>query len=135
MEFIVVLLPVVGAIHSCRTVGPIQPDTLSAVITPSSDVQLTSAFIRQDDARGTEDVSLHMHRTPCKLEIVDESQVELVCASGVRVFARAPLFDHRDFVVHAQCSHQGHDNATNQELCSLPSLVDGTDEIRKVCTS
>lgn len=102
MELLEVLLPVVRAVHARTAIGSIEPDALSAVETPAADVQLTAGLVWQNDGRGTEHIRLDVHRSPCQIEVVDEGEVQFVCASGVVEFTRSELFHESDLVVDAE---------------------------------
>ena len=78
MKLLEVLLPVVRAIHARRTIGSVETDTLGAVETPSTDIELTSTFVRENDSTGAEDVRLNVHGAPCLVEVVCEGQIQLV---------------------------------------------------------
>ena len=113
LEFIEILLPVIGPIDSRATVGRVETDTERTVKRPTTKHEVPSRTIGKHNSTSTESVGLDVHRAPREVEVVDEREVELVRARRVGELGRAELFDHRNLVVDAEGHDQGHDDASD----------------------
>lgn len=70
MEDFKVFLPIVCTIDTSRAVRGVKADALGRVKRPSTNVDLASSLIRQNQTRSAEDIALDVHLAPSFLVIV-----------------------------------------------------------------
>ena len=106
LEVVWVFLPVIGAIDASRTIRGIKTDTESRVLQPATNTEDTRGLVRKHDCGRAEHVRLDMHFAPSKVKIIDETQVEFVCASRVLKLRRSIFLEERHLAVYTDCSEQ-----------------------------
>jgi hypothetical protein len=116
MEVGWIFLPVIGAIDAGRTVGGIKPDAKRRCERPATDIDDTSGFVRKHDGAGAENIRLDMHFAPSTIEIVDETQVELIRASRVGELRRAAFLEEGDLAIYSDGGKQRRHKAGNEVL-------------------
>ena len=83
-EGVWIFLPIIGAVDTRRTVRGIKSDTVRRYKRPATNIDDTRSLVRKNNSGGAEYVRLDVHFAPSKTKIVDQAQVEFICASGVR---------------------------------------------------
>ena len=116
LEFVWIFLPIVCAIDTGRSVGSIKSNTVCRCNRPATNIQDTRGNIRKHNSGRAEYIRLDMHLTPSKIKIVDEAQVEFVCASRVCELRRAALLEEGYFAIYTQSGKQRRYKAGNEVL-------------------
>lgn len=117
VEGVWVFLPVIGAIDARRTVRGIKSDTERRFPRPATNIEDTSSLVRKHDGSRTENVRLEVHFAPSMIEIIDETQVQFVCSSRVRVLGCAAFLEEGDFAIFPDSGKQRRYKAGNEILC------------------
>ena len=106
LEVVWVFLPVIGAIDASRTIRGIKANTYSRVLQPATNIEDTRGLVRKHDGGRAPHIRLDMHFAPSMVKIIDETQIEFVCASRVFKLRRSVFLEERDLAVYTDCSEQ-----------------------------
>jgi hypothetical protein len=106
LEVVWVFLPIIGAIDASRTIGGIKTDTYRRVLQPATNIEDTRGLVRKHDGGRAPHVRLDMHFAPSMVKIIDETQVEFVCASRVFKLRRSVFLEERHLAVYTDRSKQ-----------------------------
>ena len=123
LEPVWVFLPIIGAIDARRTVGGIKSDTVRRSSRPATNIEDTSGLVWKHDGGRTENVRLEVHFAPSMIEIVDETQVQFVCASRVCVLGCAAFLEEGDLAIYPDSSKQRRYKARNEILRRIVFLA------------
>jgi len=115
LEVIWIFLPVIGAIDASRAIRGIKTDTYRRVLHPATKVEDTRGLVRKHDGGRAPHIRLDMHFAPSMFKIIDETQVEFVCASGVFKLRRSVFLEERHLAVYPDRSKQRR-NETGDEV-------------------
>ena len=106
LEVSYVFLPVIGAIDACRTIRGIKADTHCRVLVQATNVEDTCGLVRKYECGRAKHIRLDMHFAPSMAKIIDETQVEFVCASRVFKLRRSVFLEKRHLAVYTDHSEQ-----------------------------
>ncbi len=106
LEVVWVFLPVIGAIDPSRTIRGIKTDAYRRVLQPATNIQDTRRLVRKHDGGRAPHIRLHMHFAPSMLKIINETQVEFVCAGRVFELRRSVFLEERHFSIYTDRSKQ-----------------------------
>ena len=102
-----------GPVHPWLSVWVIQPDPKRRLERPSTDIDLSCAFIREDDTPRAKHVRLDVHLAPCQQVVVHQTDIQFVGTSRVGELGRAPFFEERHLVVDTHRRDQRDDEAAD----------------------
>jgi hypothetical protein len=123
LEVVWVFLPVIGAIDPSRTIRGIKTDTYGRVLQPATNIEDTRGLVRKHDGGRAPHIRLDMHFAPSMIKIIDETQVEFVCASRVLKLRRSVFLEERNLAVYTDRSkqrrHKTRDEVLNQVVARL----------------
>ena len=118
-EGALVFLPIIRAIDASRTVRGIKADGDRRSFRPATNIEDTRGLVRKHNGGRAPRVHLDMHLAPGMFKIVDETQVEFVCASGVFKLRRAVFLDERDLAIYTDGGNQRRYETGNEVLCQM----------------
>ena len=106
MEVVRVFFPVIGAIDASRTIRGIKSDTYCRILKPAANIEDTRGLVRKHDGSRAPHIRLDMHFAPSTAKIVDQTQVEFVCASRVFKLGRRVFLEEGHLAVYTDRSKQ-----------------------------
>ena len=112
-----VFLPIIRAIDASGTIRSIKTDGDRRGLRPATNIEDTRGLVRKHDGSRAPRVRLDMHYAPSMFKIVDETQVEFVCTSGVFKLRRAEFLDERDLAIYTDGGNQRRYETGDEVLC------------------
>ena len=111
-----VFLPVIGAVDASRAIRGVKSDTHSRALQKATNVEDTRSLVRKYHCGRAKHIRLDMHFAPGMLKIVDETQIEFVCASRVLKLRRSVFLEERYLAVYTDHSKQGRHKTGDEVL-------------------
>ena len=132
-----VFLPVIGAIDASRTIRGIKTDTNRRVLQPATNIKDTRGLVWKHDGGRAPHIRLDMHFAPSMVKIIDETQVEFVCASGVFKLRRSVFLKERHLAIYTDRGKQRGYETGDEVLDEVvaPLCVYGKEDFRTYLVS
>ena len=111
-----VFLPIICAIDTWRTIWGIKTDGERRGLRPATNVEDARGLVGKNQGGRAPRVSLDVHLAPSMFKIVDETQVEFVCPSGVFELRSAELLEESDLAIYTDGCNQWRYEARDEVL-------------------